>query len=97
VSRSLADVSGLAAVVGVGELPVGRLGTVAGWADEASATRAAEAWTEHADAMRIARERSWFTESLFARFAPFHSTGTWSGIDPISDDGGRPEGRLASS
>jgi hypothetical protein len=84
VSRSLDDVPGLSAVVGIGELPIGRLGTVAVWSDDASVGRARESWPEHAEAMRLARERGWFVESLFARFAPFHSTGTWSGTDPAA-------------
>ena len=88
VSRSLGEVSGLRAVVGVGELPIGRLGTVAVWADDAAATRAPTSWPEHVAAMHHARERGWFTESLFARFVPFHSAGTWSGIDPVAHDGG---------
>jgi hypothetical protein len=86
VSRSLDGVSGLRAAVGVGELPVGRLGTVAVWSDDAAATRARASWPEHAEAMRRAREHGWFTESLFARFAPFRSSGTWSGLDPVTHD-----------
>lgn len=89
VSRSLDDLSGLRALVGVGELPIGRLGTVAVWADDATATRALGSWREHAAAMRLAREHGWFGESMFARFTPFGSSGTWSGVDPVAPDGVR--------
>jgi hypothetical protein len=85
VSRSLDDVPGLRVAVGVGELPVGRLGTVAVWADDTAATNASGSWPEHAEAMREAVARDWFTESMFARFVPVHSSGTWSGVDPVAD------------
>ena len=86
VSRSLGEVPGLRAVVGVGELPVGRLGTVAVWADDAAATRSLTSWPEHVAAMHEAHRGGWFIESLFARFAPVHSSGSWNGIDPVAHD-----------
>jgi hypothetical protein len=82
VTRSLATADGLRMVVGVGELPVARLGTVAVWDDDTSATTTG--WTAHADAARSALAHRWFSESLFARFAPYGSTGTWSGVDPTA-------------
>lgn len=82
VTRSLGDVVGLRAVVGVGEAPIVRLGTVAVWDDDRTARRAAVEWADHATAMRAATTDRMFTESLFARFEPFDSHGTWSGTDP---------------
>lgn len=82
VTRSLDDVAGLRAVVGVGEVPIVRLGTVAVWDDDHAARRAAVEWADHAAAMRAATTDRMFSESLFARFEPFDSHGTWSGTDP---------------
>ena len=83
VSRTISDAPGLRVVVGVGDVPIVRLGTVAVWDDDRAATSASSAWAEHADAMRAAQEGGWFTESLFARFVPYGSEGTWSGRDPV--------------
>jgi hypothetical protein len=87
VGRSLGGVPGLRAIVGVGEVPVVRLGTLAVWDDDRSAVAAAAGWSDHAAAMRAAQHDGWFSESLFARFSPYASAGTWSGADPVSVPG----------
>lgn len=84
VTRSLGGVDGLRAAVGVGEVPIVRLGTVAVWDDDHAARRASVEWADHAAAMRAAVSDDMFTESLFARFEPFDSRGTWSGRDPVA-------------
>lgn len=84
VTRSLDGVVGLRAAVGVGEVPVVRLGTLAVWDTDDAARRAATEWSDHAAAMRAATAERMFTESLFARFEPFDSRGTWSGTDPAA-------------
>lgn len=55
-------------VLGVGELPVGLLGTVSGWRSVADL----DAWLAANDAHAGAAVHAgvWFVESLFARFAP---------------------------
>ena len=85
VTESLGEVPGLRCVVGVGEAPIARLGTVAVWDSDASATGATASWPAHTAAMAAARNGGWFCESLFARFAPTASSGTWSGADPVTD------------
>ncbi|MCB0967192.1 MAG: hypothetical protein KDB37_10185 [Ilumatobacter sp.] len=82
VTRSLDGVGGLRAVVGVGEVPVVRLGTVAVWDDDESARRAVVEWGDHAAAMRAAAAERMFTESLFARFEPYGATGAWAATTP---------------
>ena len=84
VGRSLGSVSGLRAMVGVGEVPLIRLGTLAVWDDDRAVVAAAAAWSDHAAAMQAALNDRWFSESLFARFSPYASAGTWSGVDPVS-------------
>ena len=68
LERSLPDAPGLARVVGVGELPVLRLGTVSVWESDDAARAATERWRPHAAAVSAARRDDWFSESLFARF-----------------------------
>ena len=78
VGRSLGGVSGLRAVVGVGEVPLVRLGMLAVWDDDRSAVAAAAGWSDHAAAVQASQRDQWFSESLFARFSPSASSGTWS-------------------
>lgn len=84
VGRSIGTVSGLRAMVGVGEVPLVRLGTLAVWDDDRSAVAAASGWSDHVSAVQAAQRDQWFSESLFARFSPYASDGTWSGADPVS-------------
>jgi hypothetical protein len=84
--RMAAEVSGapgLLAVVGVGELPTGMLGTFSLWADTASPSRFAFRQAHHREAVRRTRAEGWYGEELFARFEPLSSAGTWDGRDPL--------------
>lgn len=79
-----AAASGNLAVVGVGERPLGRLGTFSLWEDEQAARRFATTDDGHRAAMRVARAERWFTEELFAVFRPIGSAGTWDGRNPLA-------------
>jgi heme-degrading monooxygenase HmoA len=84
VNEAVGTAPGLLAVIGIGEAPVGRLGTFSVW----ESLEAAHAFAEHDPAHRAAvaatRSGDWFGEELFARFEPSASTGTWNGRDPLT-------------
>ncbi|MEM9516351.1 MAG: spheroidene monooxygenase [Actinomycetota bacterium] len=75
---------GLLDVVGIGEAPVGRLGTFSLWASLDEATAFARRSPEHVEVMRRTRRERWYGEELFARFEPYDSFGSWNGRDPLS-------------
>ncbi|MGB0112222.1 MAG: hypothetical protein WBP59_03295 [Ilumatobacteraceae bacterium] len=84
VDDELQRAPGLIDVVGIGEAPVGRLGTFSLWGSLADARAFATAMPDHGQVIRTTRAEDWYAEELFARFEPFGSTGTWNGRDPLS-------------
>lgn len=79
---------GLRWVIGVGELPVGLLGTVSCWSSAAALDTFLA--TDEAHATAAARADEWFVESLFARFAPTDLS-AWNREPPGSRQTDRPE------
>jgi hypothetical protein len=84
VDVELQAADGLLAVVGVGEAPVGNLGTFSLWRSAADAVAFARRQPQHLDVVRRTRDEGWYGEELFARFEPFGSAGSWDGRDPLA-------------
>lgn len=84
VAAALAGAPGLRLALGVGELPVLRLGTFSLWASAAAMTAFARDAPAHAAAARRAGAERWYAEELFARFAVTAAAGTIDGVDPLA-------------
>jgi hypothetical protein len=84
-ARSLpSPAEGLLNVCGIGEAPVGRLGTFSLWQSGAAIDRFVAEHAVHRAIAGAARRDGWYREEWFARFEPYGSTGTWDGIDPLA-------------
>ena len=86
VDAELHRAEGLLAVVGIGEAPVGRLGTFSLWRSIDDA-RAFAAMPRHRAVVADTRRGKWYGEELFARFEPYRSEGRWDGRDPLAITG----------
>jgi hypothetical protein len=71
------DAEGLLFKVGFGELPVVRQATFSVWNSPEALRAFAYKRPEHRLVIERARERGWYSEELFARFAIIGRSGTW--------------------
>jgi hypothetical protein len=74
---------GLTFALGIGEAPVGLQGTFSTWADGRSLTDFAHRRSPHQAVVEQTRQRDWYAEELFARFALLEARGTHGG-HPVS-------------
>jgi len=84
VDRSLKTASGLLGVVGIGEAPIGMLGTFSLWRSVNDMKQWAYESPQHQEVMRRTRDERWYGEEMFARFEPYDSAGTWDGANPLA-------------
>jgi hypothetical protein len=83
VSGKLEDQEGLIFSVGIGEYPWFMQATLSIWEDYSYMKQYAYKSRVHSEVIKKTRELGWYSEELFANFAPFDSIGTWEGINPL--------------
>lgn len=76
---------GLLASIGLSELPILQAATFSLWSDEAAMRAFAYGTPQHREIVRKTYHEDWYAESLFARFYPLETSGTWHGRDPLRE------------
>lgn len=81
----LSNQKGLIYTKGIGELPIVQMATFSIWKNIEALKDFAYRSKEHQKAIRLTREKDWYSEELFSRFVVYQSAGSWNGknwLDP---------------
>lgn len=81
VSQSLDQYDGLAFSLGVGEWPLIQQATLSLWNTQEEMLDFAYTNPKHREMVLINKKMNWFSEELFARFAPYKIEGQWNSQD----------------
>ena len=68
--------------VGVGEYPIFMQATFSLWTSGKAMQDFAYRSDHHKEVVKLTRERDWYSEEMFTRFAILGTEGTWSGFQP---------------
>jgi hypothetical protein len=83
-SAALAQVPGVRAAIGLGELPLVRQATFSVWESARAMQEYAYKDVRHREVIQLTHREKWYSEELFARFRVLGSTGTLNGHDPLA-------------
>ena len=79
----MAGAEGLITSIGIGELPFIKQATFSIWESKESMKKFAYQMHQHQEAIKKTRKENWYSEDMFVRFIPLHTSGTIKGSDPL--------------
>lgn len=83
ISAQTTSAKGLLYSIGIGEVPLVKQATFSIWKSKDDMKEFAYRMKEHTDVIKKTRERDWYSEELFVRFAVIKIVGTINGINPV--------------
>ena len=83
-SAALAQVAGVRAAIGLGELPFVRQATFSVWESARAMQDYAYKDVRHREVIQLTHREQWYGEELFARFRVLGGSGTLDGGDPLA-------------
>jgi hypothetical protein len=92
VALDVRDGGGMTFALGIGEAPLGLQGTFSTWTGNRALRAFAYQRGPHQAVMAQTRQRDWYSEELFARFAVLSAEGSHAGqpVPPVPDPTERP-------
>jgi len=84
VAQQMATAEGLITSVGIGETPFIKQATFSVWESKESMKKFAYQMHQHQEVIKKTRKENWYSEDMFVRFIPLHTSGTIKGSDPLS-------------
>lgn len=84
-SRAAGRAEGRLFSLGIGEVPLVQQATYSLWESDEAIKQFAYRTHAHQSAIRDTHRYNWYSEELFARFAPVATIGTWDGAPVVRD------------
>ena len=83
VAQQMAGAEGLITSIGIGEVPFIKQATFSIWESKESMKKFAYQMHQHQEVIKKTRKENWYSEDMFVRFIPLHTSGTINGANPF--------------
>ena len=79
----MAGAEGLITSIRIGEVPFIKQATFSIWESKESMKKFAYQMHQHQEVIKKTKKENWYSEDMFVRFIPLHTSGTINGATPF--------------